>query len=31
MFCGKCRAERKDLTGLIFGKLKVIEVDEEYE
>ena len=31
MSCGKCRAQRKDLSGLTFGKLKVLEVDEDYE
>ena len=31
MSCGKCRAQRRDLTGLTFGKLKAIEIDEEYE
>lgn len=31
MSCGKCYAQRKNLIGLTFGKLKVLSVDEEYE
>ena len=31
MSCGKCHAQRKDLTGETYGKLKVLEVDISYD